>query len=97
MRIAGMGPQAAALLADSRTQGRGVKAGGQPRVAAPDVDPGPRLPVAVADRLAQLFAGDPGLAAAVTAQLPAARRDSARDMAGYATAPVPPHSLDITG
>jgi hypothetical protein len=43
------------------------------------------------------MASDPGLAAAVTARLPAARRDSAIDLAGYASSPALHHALDING
>ena len=45
---------------------------------------GAGLPTAVADRIASLFADDPGLAEAVSAHLPAARQASARDLAVYA-------------
>jgi hypothetical protein len=60
------------------------------------VSTGPQLPEAIADRLAGLFAQDPGLAEAVTAHLPAARRESARDLAGYAAA-APGRRLDLAG
>jgi hypothetical protein len=52
------------------------------------------LPGAVADRLADLLALDPGLAEAVSARLPAARAASARDLAAYAQ-PVPGRTIDI--
>jgi hypothetical protein len=40
------------------------------------------------------MAQDPGLAEAVSARLPAAREESARDLAAYA-APKPASSIDI--
>ena len=67
-------------------------AGRRPRHAAP-AEPsaapaearamGEGLPSAVADRLASLFAADPGFAAAVSAHMPAARQASALDFAAY--------------
>lgn len=54
----------------------------------------PALPGEVADRLAGLMAQDPGLAEAVSARLPAARMDSARDLAAYG-APAPGTTIDI--
>ena len=54
------------------------------------------LPSPVADRLDWLMAGDPALAQAINAQLPAARQVSARDLAAYvATARSP--RVDISG
>jgi hypothetical protein len=47
------------------------------------------LPSAVVDRLTDLLAGDPGFADAVTAQLPAARQASARDLGTYGPPRVP--------
>ena len=86
MRVTGMIPQAV-VPAAPRLRPRGTP-GSAARVepVAPVVRPmGPRLPLAVADRLASLLASDPGLAEAVTAQLPAARQASALDLATYGT------------
>jgi hypothetical protein len=110
MRIPPVPAQAAAALLDVRTPRRQSPAGApqaatgttpahgrqdaSPAAATPDL--APRLPVAIADRLAHLLAQDPGLAEAVTAQLPAARRDSARDLAGYG-ATEPGRHLDLAG
>lgn len=68
-------------------------ASGHPRTA------GSGLPGAVADRLAKLLAADPGLAEAVSAQLPAARQASARDLAAYVTRGVDPRPrfIDTAG
>jgi hypothetical protein len=58
------------------------------------------LPTAVADRIASLFANDPGLAEAVNAQLPAARQALARDLAAYSRGEVRlarPRILDAAG
>ena len=68
-------------------------AGARPRTASSG------LPGAVGDRLARLLAADPGLDQAVTAQLPAARRASARDLAAYATRGLDPRPrfIDTTG
>jgi hypothetical protein len=57
---------------------------------------GPGLPGAVADRLAQLMAQDPGLAEAVCARLPEARAASARDLATYVLR-TPTSTVDIVG
>jgi hypothetical protein len=62
--------------------------------STPLADLGPKLPGAIADRLACLMAQDPGLAEAVSARLPAARAESARDLAAYAP-PAPEPMLDI--
>jgi len=61
---------------------------------------GSQLPTEVADRLADFFASDPGFAAAVSAQLPAARQASARDLAAYGRHEHPrltPHLIDVSG
>jgi hypothetical protein len=87
MRITPVPVAAMAPLADSRRD----RASARPE---PLADLGPRLPVAIADRLAGLLAQDPGLAEAVSARLPAARADSARDLAAYAP-PAPTSTIDI--
>jgi hypothetical protein len=96
MRITTVAPQAVAQLNDPRMRARAARPAspaGSP--AAPGVA-GLHLPGAVADRLAVLMADDPAFAAAVNAQLPEARRASARDFAE--TAPVPQHPrLDLAG
>lgn len=86
MQVTGMTPQAA-IPATPRLRSRGTPAArtsAEP-VARTTAPAGPRLPLAVADRLAGLLASDPGLAEAVTAQLPAARQASALDLARYGT------------
>ena len=64
------------------------------RRAAPLLpDLGRELPGVIADRLAGIMAQDPGLAAAVSAHLPAAR-ESARALAAYLP-PAPMGVLDL--
>jgi hypothetical protein len=95
-----MAPQAAATLVGTREQRRAARATETTRPSAPaaTANLGPQLPGAVADRLAGLMAADPGLAEAVSARLPAARLQSARDLAAYTTTTTPPaHALDIQG
>jgi len=60
---------------------------------------GTNLPTAVADRIASLFADDPGLAEAVYARLPAARQASATDLAAYGAGAhrAEPRILDTIG
>jgi hypothetical protein len=109
MRVTGMLPQAAVPAAPrSRTRGAPTA---QSSAAKPSPEPlqvaadpgqgagstGTRLPLAVADRLAGILASDPGLAEAVTAQLPAARRASARDLEAYSADASASHVLDIQG
>jgi hypothetical protein len=77
---------------------RGEAPGAQPRLAAQGQRAVPgwldtELPSAVVDRLSVLLAADPGLADAVTAQLPAARKETARDLGIYGP---PPHRSVIT-
>jgi hypothetical protein len=92
MRISTVSAQAAASLPDARPVRRSFgpvtfNPTTAPSPAIPGrADVGPHLPSAIADRLALLLAQDPGLAEAVSAQLPAARRDSARDIEAYAAA-----------
>lgn len=87
MRVGTVPAAAMAALADTRR----ARSTARP---APLADLGPKLPGAIADRLAGLMAQDPGLAEAVSARLPAARAESARDLAAYA-APVPTSTIDI--
>jgi hypothetical protein len=54
------------------------------------------LPGPVADRLAWLMAGDPALAQAINAQLPAARQATAIDLAAYVASGRPPR-VDVSG
>lgn len=71
-----------------------------PSPAAPAANAESQLPSAVADRLASFFAADPGFAAAVSAQLPAARQASARDLAAYSRTGhprVPPGLINLVG
>jgi hypothetical protein len=103
MRIESMVAQQAVLAASTTRRARAAAAASstaradaasaRPRTASSG------LPGAVADRLAQLLAADPGLAEAVSAQLPAARRASARDLAAYSTrGPDPrPRFIDTAG
>ncbi len=102
MRISSLVPQAA-HPAGPRTTRRAANAPDR----TTDAEPAPRaeaaapattsqLPNAVADRLAELLARDPGLAEAVSAQLPAAR-ESARALAAYDTPGRGPHILDVSG
>jgi hypothetical protein len=87
MKVTSVPASALAALADPR---RGRTAA-RP---APLADLGPRLPGVVADRLAGLMAQDPGLAEAVSARLPAARAESARDLAAYRSQ-IPTSTIDI--
>ena len=89
MRISAVPAQAVARMADPHRM-RGAAAPGH----APFAGLSPALPGAIADRLAGLMAQDPGLAEAVNAQLPAARLDSARDLAAYGSL-VPGPTIDI--
>ena len=104
MRVESMVAQQA-VLAASRANARGSRAG---RAADRPSDAAPagaqaavtHLPSAVADRLADFFANDPGFAAAVSAQLPAARQASARDLAAYGRGNHPrqsPRLIDVAG
>ena len=100
MRIGSMAPQAAATLAGMREQRRASRNGETSRPTtppAPAADTTPQLPGAVADRLAGLMASDPGLAEAVSARLPAARLQSASDLAAYTTGTTAGLALDIQG
>jgi len=89
MRIESMVAQQAVLAGSTSRRPRPLAAarstGPADLAAARSRTAGSGLPSAVADRLAELLAGDPGLAEAVFAQLPAARQASARDLAAYAT------------
>ena len=89
MRISTVPAQAVAQMADPRR----MRTAGAPG-HAPFAGLSPALPGAIADRLAGLMGQDPGLAEAVSARLPAARLDSARDLAAYG-APVPAPTIDI--
>ena len=92
-----MAPQAAALADARALQRRAGRPADAPRPSAPLSDLRPGLPGAVADRLARLMASDPALAEAVSARLPAARLESASDLATYSSTPIPGRALDITG
>lgn len=87
MRLSAVPAQAAMPRPDSHRAG-------PPAPPAPLARLSPSLPGAVADRLADLMAQDPGLAEAVHAQLPAARRESALDLAPYAS-PAQPARIDV--
>lgn len=95
--------QQAVLVAASRANSRGSRAEGpadRPVDATLAQAAGTRLPDAVADRLADFFANDPGFAAAVSAQLPAARQASQRDLAAYGRdghPKQPPRLIDVAG
>jgi hypothetical protein len=104
MRVESMVAQQAVLAATAR------RASGTPLDARPAAASSPAasyaagagssLPAAVADRLALFFSADPGFAEAVSAQLPAARQASARDLAAYGRSGQPghdPHLIDISG
>ena len=111
MRVESMVAQQA-LLATARQATRGSRAE-RSAAAGPDApstlhsvptsSPAPaeaQLPSAVADRLASFFASDPGFAAAVSAQLPAARQASARDLAAYGRTghpQLPPRLVNLVG
>jgi hypothetical protein len=101
MRVESMVAQQAVLAATART-GRQTRADRTPDAAAQLSSPpdAPSLPSEVAERLADFFASDPGFAAAVTAQLPAARQTSARDLAAYGRSghpTQPPRLIDLAG
>lgn len=106
MRVESMVAQQA-ILAQAARQAQRPGAAARPAAthapaAAPRSAPnaGAGLPSAIADRLAVLFADDPGLAEAVSAQLPAARQASARDIAAYAQGTsrhTGPRLIDTTG
>lgn len=68
----------------------------RPAVTPEEAERALHLPVSVADRIARIMAADPGLAAAVAAQLPAARQESARQLAGWGQ-PAPAHLVDTVG
>jgi hypothetical protein len=87
MKVSPMGITAMTPLADPR---RGRTAARPAPLAAL----GPKLPGVVAERLAGLMAQDPGLAEAVSARLPEARAESARDLAAYASQ-APISTIDI--
>jgi len=94
--------QQAVLAASTRQTARGPRAERPGRSPEPDAQQAAdtALPSPIADRLADFFASDPGFAAAVSAQLPAARRASARDMAAYGRTDHPkraPRLIDIAG
>lgn len=98
MRIGSMAPQAAAAMVVSRDQRRAARPSDADRPALPARSTlSAELPTAVADRLADLMASDPGLAEAVSAQLPAARLRSASDLAAYAAPGTTRHALDVAG
>lgn len=86
MRVESMAVQQALLGIQARRTARGPSPERE-RLGAPDegapAATGGELPTAVATRLADFFASDPGFAAAVSAHLPAARQASARDLATY--------------
>ena len=93
--------QQAVLAAAARQKPRSAQA---ERAAESAPEPaqaaGTRLPSAVADRLADFFASDPSFAAAVSAQLPAARQASARDLEAYGRSEHPrqhPRLIDMMG
>lgn len=98
-----MAPQAAALAESRATHRRAGRAADESRpstTAAPAAAADLRqaaLPTEVADRLAGLMAGDPALALAVNARLPAARLQSASDLAAYGGTEDGGHTLDIKG
>jgi hypothetical protein len=101
MRVESMVAQQAVIAATSprraRSQGM-VSRQAEPAPQQQIADS--RLPSAVTDRLADLFANDPGLAAAVSAQMPAARQASARDLAAYQRSDHPgsrPRLVDVAG
>lgn len=108
MRVESMVAQQA-LLATARQATRGSRAerpaapGPDAPSSAPASSPAPAeagLPSAVAARLASFFASDPGFAAAVSAQLPAARQASARDLAAYGRTghpKLPPRLVNLVG
>jgi hypothetical protein len=94
--------QQAVLAVSTRQMTRGSRAERPERSPEPVAQQADdtALPSAVANRLADFFASDPGFAAAVSAQLPAARRASARDMAAYGRTDHPkraPRLIDIAG
>jgi hypothetical protein len=102
MRVESMVAQQAVLAASTRQAARGPRAEHPERSPEPAAGQGAdtALPSAIANRLAAFFASDPGFAAAVSAQLPAARRASARDMAAYGRTDHPkqaPRLIDIAG
>jgi hypothetical protein len=81
--------QAVLAAATSRTRravsGARATSAAAPVQASPARTAGSLLPSAVADRLFSLLDGDPAFAEAVTAHLPAARQQSASDLAAYAS------------
>jgi hypothetical protein len=89
MRISAVPAEAMAQLGDPRRAGHAAASRPLPFAGL-----SPALPGAIADRLAVLMAQDPGLAEAVSARLPAARLDSARDLATYGP-PAPGPTIDI--
>jgi hypothetical protein len=103
MRVESMVAQQAVLAAANRANGRGgraERAADRAVEQAPAQAAGTHLPSEVADRLADFFANDPGFAAAVSAQLPAARQASARDLAAYGRGDHPrqsPRLIDVAG
>lgn len=102
MRVESMVAQQAVLAAAGRANARGNRAerpADRPADTAAQAT-ATHLPSEVADRLADFFASDPGFAAAVSAQLPAARQASARDLAAYGRGDGPKHPprlIDIAG
>ena len=87
MRLTPLPVQAVAQLYGSRPRRQATQ-------ATSSADLAPRLPGAVADRLAVLMAQDPGLAEAVSARLPEARAASARDLAAFSP-PASGSTIDI--
>jgi len=88
MRVESMVAQQAVLAAATPRPRRTASGGREISAAAPiQASParmaGSLLPSAVADRLFGLLDGDPAFAEAVTAHLPAARQQSARDLSAY--------------
>jgi hypothetical protein len=94
-----------AVLAAATSRTRRAGSGGRATSEAPTVQASPArtagslLPSAVADRLFRLLDGDPAFAEAVTAHLPAARQQSASDLAAYTShyAPSAARRLDTVG
>lgn len=100
MRVESMAAQQAVLAASTRQASRGPRAARADSTTPANLPNRGQLPTAVADRLADFFAADPGFAEAVSAQLPAARQTTARDFAAYGRSDAAPRSarlIDITG